>query len=222
MGLRTAAEIIKEGVEKAGVTYNAADARPLTWLKLWLDSVALGWQWPEVTGIAFITLAAGEWNMELGLGSINVTSRPIFRLLFPLKIDYGPDIMQRDIDQEPYMNLRPSPPEGVPTKAGYTRISNGTIQIAFNRRPLVPTNIQITYNYLPQFDDGLNSIPWYPNDETTIEAIAFKTAEYHDGKDATTTKAFAEHLSSMLRNDKIKFGNVENFTVKLERRFGGR
>jgi hypothetical protein len=112
-------------------------------------------------------------------------------------------------------------PPGTPSKAAYERAEPGTLVIVFNAAPVTALNLQINVQHDPaysmMFANILTDQPWYPNDDTLIHAIAFKSAEYHDGKDAATTTGYMQALSTMIRNDKLKFGVIENFDMPLSR-----
>jgi hypothetical protein len=222
MGVKTAAEIIKEGVELAGVAYDATDNNPLSWLKQWLESVALGWPWPEVSGGVVIELLAGEYTQELGMGSLFRNTLHIHRLLFPIQAVYPGDFLPDPIYQEGFIEARidiNSIPIGVPDRASYLRSTNtpGQVTLYFNRRAKKDLNIEVKYQYNPAVNYTTADIPWYQNDETMIHAVAYKAAKYADGPDASTTAAFANDLSTMVRNDKLKFGVVDSFVMKMNR-----
>jgi hypothetical protein len=48
--------------------------------------------------------------------------------------------------------------------------------------------------------------PWYPNDETMVQAVAFKNLEFYMGKDAPTTQAAQQQLASLATNDRSRYG----------------
>jgi len=225
MGVLTVADILKQGAELAGTTYDSTDAKLLNWLKQWLRSVALGWAWPETIGYCDATLAAGVNVLEAGTGKPVLTTTHITRIEFPIKINYGEGFLPGDILQDIGANLmlnNTSVPAGTPNKASYTRLTPGTVKIVFNRKPSAAIALQIQYQYDPSSALITSDIPWYMNDDTMIHAVAHKVAEYHDGKAADSTRAFADSLSVMLRNDKLKFGNIEHFDLPLSRRFAGK
>ena len=222
MGVKTCEELIRRGVYLAGVTYKAADTKPLTDLKTWLRSVALGWPWPDIMGTEIVTLAAGDYRVGLGLGEDWATSRYLQRIDFPLMILYDentlPDkVLQQGtgsmVQDEAYI------PEGIPDRAGYARIDNGgAIIIIFNRKLKTALTMQIGYQYDPAVDYELDDVPWYVNDDTMEYAIAWKAAEAKDGPTAANTLKLEEALSTKLRNDKIKIGIIDSFTLKMNRK----
>jgi hypothetical protein len=224
MGLLTCSEIIEQGMELAGVPYDANDAKQLKWLKQWLRSVVLGWPWNETIAVGPITLSAGEYYKFMGTNEAVFNGLHIHRIMFPLKLDLGPDTLSRDIVQMPLVDTKlhdsANIPTGMPTKASYSK-ADGRIQLFFNTKAKQDYTIQVSCQFDPAFDYNGDNLPWYPNDDTLIHVIALKNAEYSEGKDASSTQAFMEDLSIMLRNDKVKFGNIDYTSLPLSRKFGG-
>ena len=74
MGVKTAEDLIKEGVRLAGREYDDTDTRPLTDLINWLSSVALGWPWPETKSNSTFTLITGSRLLLLGGSATNLNN----------------------------------------------------------------------------------------------------------------------------------------------------
>lgn len=223
MGVKTVAELITEGVRLAGREYDADDTRPLTDLIEWLSSVALGWPWPETKTSITATLASGERTILMGgVAPVNTTGERILRVYFPLEIMYGPDIYPDKIYQEAYSDSYDAydVPDGNPTKASYQRNVEGAgnTLIVFNKKPRSDIRIHIPYQFDPSVDLDLEGTPWYPNDLTIKESIAYYTAKHHDGVAAEKTLKLEENLSVMVRNDKVKFGIIDSTVLKINRR----
>lgn len=222
MGVKTAEELIKEGVRLAGIEYNADDTRPLSDLKDWLSSVALGWPWPETIFNFGPTLYAGTNYFLLGYGAtVGATSR-ILRVSFPLKIVYGEDRLPDKINQEAFSNNMSAAnvPVGLPDKASYTRNWTGVygkVLIAFNKKPATDLQLDISTQIDLAVDYTIASIPWYPNDSTIKQSIAYFTSKYHDGPASEKTLKFEDDLAIMVRNDKLKFGVIDSFVMKMNR-----
>jgi hypothetical protein len=221
MGVKTAAEIIKEGVELAGVAYDSTDNNPFSWLMQWLESVALGWPWPECMTSATYNLAAGQRGFTIGATSTNGTGLIVTRVNFPLEIMHGPDMLADKIYQEAFNAAYDTVdvPDNNPTRASYQRnyFKPGMVFIIFNAKPKTDIRIHVPYQIDPAYGLLIDNTPWYPNDETMICAVAYKAAIYADGVDAQTTAAFADKLSTMVRNDKLKFGVIDSFVMKMNR-----
>lgn len=222
MGVKTAEEIITEGVRLAGREYDADDTRPLTDLIEWLSSVALGWPWPETMASVTVTLAAGARALAMGGNSlVYLSGYRIIRVNFPLEIMYGPDMYPDKIYQEAFNKAYDNYDvgEGNPTKASYQRnvLHPGNTLLVFNKKPISDIRIHVPYQFDPSPDITIESIPWYPNDLTIKESVAYYTARHHDGPDAKKTKDFEDSLALMVRNDKVKFGVIDSFSLKVNR-----
>ena len=222
MGVKTAEVLITEGVRLAGREYDATDTRPLSDLIDWLTSVVLGWPWPETVGYGTFTLPAGARNLALGLNSpVNAAGQYVMRVNFPLEVMYGPDILPDKIYQEAanasYDVL--DVPVGIPTKASYVRnvLRYGNIAIAFNAKPKTDIRIRVPYQFDPSVGTLIGSTPWYPNDVTLKTAIAYYTARHHDGVAAENTLKLEDELSIMVKNDKLKYGVIDSFVMKMNR-----
>lgn len=223
MGVKTVEALITEGVRLAGREYDSTDTRPLSDLIDWLSSVALGWPWPECKAYVLITLAAGARTALLGgTTPTYAVGQRVTRVEFPLEIMYGPDILPDKIYQEAYNAAYDvyDVGEGNPNKASYQRnyLATGNTLLVFNRKPKTDIRIHVPYQFDPSVGMVVADIPWYPNDLTIKTAVAYYTAKYHDGVDAAKTLKLEDDLSIMVKNDKLKFGIVDSFTMKLDRK----
>lgn len=222
MGLKSAEELITEGVRLAGREYDSADTRPLSDLIMWLSSMALGWPWPETMSSGTFDLAAGARVLVLGGTATNATGQRIIRVNFPLKIMYGPDILPDKIQQEAFSANYDAYDvgEGNPSKASWQRgfFHPSIAMIVFNKKPTATIRIHVPFQFDPSVDLGLENTPWYPNDLTLVQSIAYYTARYHDGVAAEKTLKLEDDLAVMIRNDKIKFGVIDSFTLKMNRK----
>mgnify|MGYP001578779928 FL=1 len=229
MGVLTAEEIIREGVQLAGVTYDPTDERPFKWLKDWLRSVTLGWPWIECEGQLLVPLLGATRVITLGGTASYATGRYIHRVLFPLLLDYGSGFEPGKVHQQAIgdMNvaLTARVPTGTPDKAGYVRDYGvpGRVSILFNKLAKTNYDIQVKYQWDPAAEYVFASIditvPWYPNDNTMKQAVAHKAAYYNDGPDAATTGTIGSDLATMLRDDKLKFGVIDQFTTHVNRQW---
>ena len=227
MGVKTAEELITEGVRLAGREYDATDTRPLSDLIDWLSSVALGWPWPECKASVTVTLAAGARAVTLGGSSlVYAPGSRITRIEFPLEIVYGPDTLPDEIKQEAYNASYDAFDVGVgnPSKASYQRnvLHYGNTIIVFNKTPSTALRIHVPYQFDPSIGMELANTPWYPNDLTLKTAVAYYTARHHDGVTADKTLKLEDDLSIMVKNDKLKFGVIDTFVMKMNRNPAGR
>ena len=222
MGVKTAEELITEGVRLAGREYDSTDTRPLSDLINWLSSVALGWPWPECSSSITLTLLAGARTALLGgTAPTYAIGKRITRIEFPLEIMHGPDILPDKIYQEAYSASYDvfDVPVGNPNKASYLRslkITDKTT-LVFNKKPKTDIRIHVPYQFDPSVGLLVGSIPWYPNDLTLKQAVAYYTAKHHDGVAAEKTLKLEDDLSIMIRNDKLKFGVIDSFVMKMNR-----
>lgn len=227
MGYLTVAEILKQGTELAQVAYDSNDPKPLTWLKQWLRSVSLGFPWPETEAVVNATLSAGEYLVELGRSASVANGKFIIRVNFPIQQLYE-DCAPNLIYQEAYNDsviLNPNNlSEGLPDKASYTRDweEPGRVAIIFNKRAKEDYTLSIKFQWDPANALLITDYPWYPNDNTLIQALAWKTSYYHDGPDTKRTVVLADDLAGMLRDDKVKFGVINPPFTGLSRRFAGK
>lgn len=220
MGVLTCEEIIKQGVRLAGVTYDATDTKQLAWLKQWLRSVALSWPWPEVKVITTVTLPANQYTLDVGGGAAILTTTYIQRLDFPVYINYGETYLPAQIEQQAIMDINVTPPKGVPDKVSYSisSVNPGRITLIFNRKPIAALVLQVAFQVDPAVGYVLANMPWYLNDNTLIQAIAYKQSEDSNGVTAEDTLKLRDDLAMMLRDDKLKFGIIDQLTTKVNRR----
>lgn len=222
MGVKTVEVLIQEGVRLAGREYDATDTRPLSDFKDWLESVALGWPWDETINTENVILAAGSNAVVLGV--VYAAGLKVHRVLFPMWVVYGEGTLPDKITQEPYNDAVMDAqyyPVGIPTKASYKRVISGAgvnrVGLLFNRRAKTDLTIQVKYQYNPAEGYDITSVPWYPNDITLKTAIAFHTARHHDGVASDKALKLEDDLSIMIKNDKLKFGVFDSFTMKMDR-----
>lgn len=222
MSILTCEEIIKQGVRLAGVTYKSTDTKQLAWLKQWLRSVALSWPWPEVSAATVATLNANQYTLLLGIGGVAANAQHIQRVLFPISILYGESILPDNITQQAISSMIVAVahvPPGKPDKAGYIPAGNGSVDVVFNRKTKTALTLQINFQYDPAAAYIISSVPWYANDNTLIQVIAFKQSEDSNGVTADTTLKLRDDLAVMLRDDKLKFGIIDQPNTKLNRSF---
>ncbi len=226
MGVKTAEVLIREGLSLAGREYDAADTRPFSDLKDWLSSLALGWPWPHCSLSGTFVLAAGVKAIVLGGSSTNITGTRVTRVEFPLEIMYGPDILPDKIYQQAFNRDYDifDTPVGLPDRASYSHDffhTDGNVIIVFNKKPKTAIRIHIPYQFDPAaqyaIGDIATLIPWYPNDDTIKTSIAYYAAKHHDGVTSDKTLKFEDTLSIQVKNDKLKFGIIDSFVLKMNR-----
>lgn len=209
MGALTASEIVSEGQLLAGRDDNAVAA--LRWLNRWLRSVAASWSWPQLQREAIgLSLPAGTVGLVVGNGAL--ITPPVQKVLDNIWL-YTPDktfrkrIRIKHQLSEPSDLLSPDSQTGVPSTVRIFSNSHGKWELTFW---VIPNkDFYITLPYIESPVDVLTTdVPWYPNDETMVQAVAFKTHEFYDGKEAPATNAAQQLLAGMVTNDRIRFGSV--------------
>lgn len=222
MGQVTAAELISEGQLVAGRDDMATQAE--AWLRRWLDAVAASWTWPmlqaEANGLA---LASGTTELDLGRGNSGTGGGGIdikvLRILDNCWVyDTARTFKQRlRIKQQlsaPTDKIGPGSSVGRPTSARLFTYEFGVFTLSFDPVPDQNYLLSIAFQGLYPWE-GLEAYPWYPNDETMVQAIAFKVSEFHNGKDHPVTRAFQEQLAGLVSNDRIRYGALHGVNDSL-------
>lgn len=221
MGRLTRDQIVSEGQLLAGRDDNATASA--SWLQRWLDSVAASWPWPLLQGESVgCTLAAAATSLTVGAGVGGVTpsiqkvldnvwlydSTKTFRKRLRIRHQLG----------SPHDRISASDVTGTPTEIRVFPSTFGKWILYFSPTPEREYLLTIPYIQWPTALAAGSDIPWYPNDETMVQAIAFKNHEFYDGKDANVTNAAQQLLAGMVANDRIRFGSVVgvNDTLALD------
>lgn len=215
MAVLTRAEIVSEGQLLAGRDDVATQAN--AWLQRWLDSVAASWPWPQLQA-EFVGMEIAAGQRGVGFGAGNPDGGPTDRVLKILDNVWLYDstrtfrrrIRIRHQLSNPIDIIGPTTYTGQPQSA---RIFSNTQQLGewsliFEPIPDKAYLLSIPYIALPAAMTADGDIPWYPNDETMVQAVAFKVSEYHNGKDHPVTNAFQADLAGLVANDRIRYGSV--------------
>lgn len=211
MARLTRDEIVSEGQLLAGRDDNATASA--SWLQRWLDSVAASWPWPilqvEATGI---TLAAAATSLRLGDGVGGIATK-INKLLDNIWIYDSTRTWRRRLRirhqlSSPHDRIGATDNTGTPTEIRLFNNAHGQFTLYFDRIPDKEYLLTIPYIYVPAALSSGSDTPWYPNDETMVQAVAFKNHEFYDGKAAPVTVAAQQMLAGMVANDRIRFGSV--------------
>jgi hypothetical protein len=207
MALMTRSEIVLEGMRTAGRDDLGTLAN--TWLQNWLNAVAASWDWPILRRELSVTLNAQ--TMDYGNGTNGVSDR-ILRVIDELWW-YTTDrsargrIALRDQNAAPIDKIQASTVTGVPVSARSLKAGFGVARLSFSPTPDKAYNLWLPYQHLPTQMTSDSDVPWYENDETMIQAVAYKTHEYADGKDSPVTVAAQQTLAGLLSNDRYRYGN---------------
>jgi hypothetical protein len=206
MGLLTRSEIVTQGMYTAGRDDLTTLAN--TWLQNWLNSVAAAWDWQILRNEATVSLSAQQ--MDIGNGSGGISER-ILRVndemwWYTTDRNTRGRIELRDQNAGPRDRIQPTTTVGSPASVRILKPGIGVARLSFEPTPDKTYNLFVSYQHMGAQLTGDSSVPWYENDETMIQAVAYKTHEYVDGKDAPVTVAAQQMLSALVNNDKYRYG----------------
>lgn len=211
MGRLTRTEIVSEGQLLAGRDDNAtASAR---WLQRWLDSVAASWPWPALQAEAVgIALASGTTSLILGSATGGLTPA-VQKLLDNVWIYDSTKTWRRRLRirhqlSEPSDLTSLATAIGTPTGIRVFTPTFGKVTLTFDPTPDKDYLLTVPYIGWPTALSGDSDVPWYPNDETMVQVVAFKNHEFYDGKDAPVTRAAQEQLAALVAGDRTRFGSI--------------
>jgi len=218
MGRLTRDEVVSEGQLLAGRDDNATASAK--WLQRWLDSIAAAWPWPQLQTEAIgINLPSGTTLLTLGAGSGGITA--LIQKVLDNVWCYTTDrtarkrVRIRHQLSDPGDRIQPTSMIGFPGSARLFYSAHGQWQLSFDAVPDKDYLLTIPYLLLPAAMSAGTDIPWYPNDETMVQAVAFKNHEFYDGKDAPVTQAAQAQLAALVANDRIRFGTVTGINDAL-------
>jgi hypothetical protein len=206
MGQMTRAALVSEGLLLAQRPADDYPTQVTNWLQRWLDSVAASWPWPllqrEATGLV---VSAG--SLTVGNAQGGVTPKILKVLDNCWMYDATRTFLQR-VRIKPQLNrpddrLPPNGAVGPPAEMRIFQTTFGVWTLHFNPNPDKTYYLTLPYLELPAALTSDVDIPWYPNDETMVQAIAFKAHEFADGKDHPQTVAAQQMLASLLSNDRL-------------------
>lgn len=223
MGQLTRDQIVSEGQLLAGRDDMATQANG--WLQRWLDSVAASWPWPQLqdeqVGVA---LAQGAQSVDFGNGT-TVTPK-VQKILDNIWVYSSDRTFRRRIRirhqlSDPGDRIGSTNATGTPSNCRiFQKAYNewGKWTLHFDLIADKAYLLTVPYLVMPPAVVAGSETPWYPNDETMVQAVAFKVAEYHHGKDAPTTQAFQQMLAGLIANDRIRYGAIHgvNDTLALD------
>lgn len=208
MALMTRGEIVAEGMRTAG--RDDLETLANTWLQNWLNAVAASWDWPILRRESEVDISAQQVDYGSGSGGIAV---PILRVIDEMwwytsdKASRG-RLTLRDQNASPFDKIQSSSIVGSPVSVRVLKPGFGVARLSFEPAPDQAYKLWLPYQALPTQMSSDSDVPWYENDETMIQAVAFKTHEYSDGKESPATVAAQQHLAALLSNDRYRYGNA--------------
>lgn len=195
------------------------------WLQLWLNSVAASWPWPalqyELHAVPLGPSAGGgivvgaDPHLHTGLDNSTI-GQGILKVLDNIYVYNAEKTLRQRVRirhqlSSPVDSTSPSTFVGVPKsvrvfpKPG----SRNAWVLLFEPWPNKDYLLTIPVIALPKTADAVaTEVPWYPNDETMVVAVAFKVSEFHDGIDAPRTQGFQQRLAGLVAGDRTRYGSV--------------
>lgn len=207
--LLSRAQIVAQGLTLAGRD-DEATLIANQWLQNWLNAVAASWSWPILRREASVSLSTQTKDVGAGQGGV---SDYVLRIIDELwwyadgGASYG-RIKLRDHNAPAIEKFQPTDIVGAPQTYRVTKPGFGVARLSFDPAPDRTYTLYMAYQSLGTQLSQDSSVPWYENDETLIQAVAFKALEYFDGKDAATTQAAQLQLAGLLNADKFRYGTA--------------
>ncbi len=222
MGALTRAQIISEGILLG--QRDDAGTVAIGWLQRWLDAVAASWPWPDVqreaVGIALPTPSLTGLILGNGMGGITERINKVKDNTW-IYTTGGQNFFRvriKNISNQPQDRIGPTGAVGTPQQIRVFKTGDGKWTLYFYPNPDKAYLLSVAYWAIPAAMTADTDIPWYPNDETMVQAVAFKTHEFYDGKDSPLTLAAQQLLSQAIANDRIRYGSVTgtNDVIQLD------
>ncbi len=226
MGYLARSELVVRGLRDAAVS-TTITTRANEFLNSWLRSQYVSWPWPflrrHFSGLAWAT---GVTSKVVGASNGGITPW-IQRIYDPLyvytsayttkqkarveHVDNG-SISDNDIINDPTKHT------GIPDRfvIYVDSTTPGALDLIPNRFPDRDLLIAFDYLELPlnidETSGGDTTKPYYPNDQTMIQAVKAYALDF-DKRGQESAGAF-QALSSMLQDDRIKFGSGNGHNTK--------
>lgn len=208
MTIRTFDDIVTEGMLKAGRD-DLAD-RIRGYFNDWLGRQARSWPWPTLTTVRQVALAAGTNVYTLTPPNGEVWSRIIGETWLFNAQGTRQRVDVRQLTGTPVGLLAAGTGmsnRGIPTNGAYYKNDNAPWTVDFDKTldrdvtwlsnvVLVPARIAAPWT----------SVPWYPEDDTCIEACALETLRFTNGPDDSSVQAQMAVVEGMVTKDRMRHG----------------
>lgn len=220
MTTRTFDEIVTEGMLKAGADHLADRVRG--YLNDWLHRQAKSWPWPSLTGEASVNVPAGTLLLTTG-GNGDGWSRILDNCWL-----YRTD---RTARQRLRIQQIATPPVGVlddgngsqnlglPMQARIFKTTDFKYQFAFDKRTDRDYLLSLDVVIIPaRIESPWTGIPWYPEDDTCIQAVMVETLLFQNGPSDNDYQAALAVLAEMVKVDRMRHGvsNSSNSLLQLD------
>lgn len=191
-----------------------------------LDRAGRSWTWPMLTKrVVEIPLVAGVGFVLVGAGAGGIDERvthllgqPILYSDATLRRLRGRPTLVDFIDGYSDAIVNAGGGVGIPDQYTIDTISQDQKRLLFNRAAsedlLIDMSVHILYDPLTTGTE----IPWYPEDETMIQAVMAATLRSENGVDSPSYRAALDELGEMMGNDKIRHGasSTVNATMGMD------
>lgn len=222
MGALTRAELVDEGTNLAG--NSSLTTRANTWFNAWLRSQYRAWPWPFLQKrVSGVPLASASSSLLLGVGSGGVALE-IQRIIDPVQIhkaDYsGRGLVRIRQSSGSVIQNWDESTNNPATNLGMPQVLKVVTDTVWGRWVLYPWPIPdvaylLSFDYFEQPADMVQGsvgdvlVPIYPNDRTMIQAVYVDALKYESaGEDSSSYRAELEVLAAMVRDDRLKYGEV--------------
>lgn len=179
-----------------------------------LDRAGRSWTWPMLTKrVTEIPLVAGVGFVLVGAGAGGIDERVTHLLGTPILYEdanlrklRGRPVLVDFIDGYSNAIVNGGGSIGIPEQYTIETVSPDQKRLLFNRASDVNLLIDMTAHVLYDRITTGTDIPWYPEDETMIQAVMAATLRSENGVDSPSYQAAMQELTEMMGNDKIRHG----------------
>lgn len=221
MASRTFDDIVTEGMLKAGRDDLASRIRG--YFNDWLARQARSWAWPVLTRVRQSTVPAGSLTHDM----VATTGPGVWSRILDNNWLYRTD---RSARQRLRIMQVDSPPVGIldggltgqntglPTTLTLFRDSgsasgwSGMFDRATDREYILVFNpVEVPERIVAPWTD----VPWYPEDDTCIQAVMTETLLYMNGPEDASYQAALTILGTMVSADRVRHGNNPSQNVSI-------
>lgn len=189
----------------------------------WLDRAGRSWTWPVLTRRTEpLTLGAGLTELTLGAGSGGITRRLTHVIGRPWILTgtlQAPTSRSKlalfSLHDSTDALLSSFPSTGRPRRFAIERLSQDQLKMVFDVVTDQPYLLNITTHELePRIVTG-TTVPWYPEDETMIQAVMAATLRQENGPESPSYQAAIAELTDLMATDKIRHGTSASLNTTM-------
>lgn len=220
MAERTFDDIVTEGMLKAGVDHLADRVRG--YFNDWLQRQAKSWPWPSLTTEDSVTVPAGSLSFGTG-GTGSGWSRILDNCwLYRTDRSARQRLRIQQIATPPVGTLNDgngSQNLGIPTSARIFKDTDFKYTFAFDKRTDREYLLSLSVVVIPaRIESPWTQVPWYPEDDTCIQAVMCECLKYENGPGDADYQAALGELAEMVKVDRMRHGvsNSSNSLLQLD------